>query len=259
VGGDYGWDFDAGTGRTAGGVEMISPSQIRAARALIGVKQSDLAKASGISLATLNNIERGIGDPRASTLDAIEQALHGAGVDMTTDPLTETVTLSVLSRPKAYETLYASQKILEILSDNSLTKVEEVLFFARHSDSDGEEGDIKICLLIEAINRHVLFDRVNFSLENGSRVAEIAGIMMAAFAYHRTGLFCIKAPIEDTTPADDLDALDRVRGEEWHPLDHPADFFDGFSNWEDLLHRYGSREGHPLKDLALLINKFELG
>ena len=60
---------------------MISPGQIRAARSIIGVKQSDLAKASGISLATLNNIERGVGDPRASTLDAIESALQDAGVE----------------------------------------------------------------------------------------------------------------------------------------------------------------------------------
>ena len=238
---------------------MISPAQIRAARSVIGVKQSDLAKAAGISLATLNNIERGIGDPRASTLDAIEQALHAAGVDMATDPLTESVSLTVLSRPKAYETLYASQKLLELLSDSTLTKVEEVLFFTRHSEHEGEESGIKICLLIEAVNRHVLYDQVNFSVDNGSRVAEIAGIMMAAFAYHRSGLLCIKTTLDDTTAAEDLDAIERIRRQEWEPLDHPADFFDGFSNWEDLLHRYGNRDGHPLKDLAMLINKFELG
>ena len=42
-------------------------------------------------------------------------------------------------------------------------------------------------------------------------------------------------------------------------LDHPADFFDVFANWEDLLATYASRPGHPLGDLAALINKFELG
>jgi transcriptional regulator with XRE-family HTH domain len=56
------------------------PAQIRAARSLIGWKQSDLAKASGISLTALNNIERGAADPRASTLQAIEHALERAGV-----------------------------------------------------------------------------------------------------------------------------------------------------------------------------------
>ena len=57
---------------------LITSSQIRAARAIINAKQSELAKAAGISLATLNNIERGVGDPRTSTLDAIERALPSA-------------------------------------------------------------------------------------------------------------------------------------------------------------------------------------
>ena len=70
----------------------MSPSQIRAARALIGAKQSDLARAAGVSLATLNNIERGVGDPRSSTLERIETALAGAGVEFADDAERETRT-----------------------------------------------------------------------------------------------------------------------------------------------------------------------
>lgn len=240
---------------------MITAGQIRAARSLIGAKQSDLAKASGISLATLNNIERGVGDPRASTLDAIETALHDAGVEMDADSLSETVRLNILARPKAYETLSASQKILELLGPGSLNVPDEILFFARRSgdESDGKGSGIKICLMIEAKTRNLLFDRVNFSVDNVSRVAEIAGIMLAAFAFHRSDLFFVKTIFEDTTSGEDLDALERVRAAEWTALDHPADFFDVFSNWEELLATYASRPGHPLGDLAALINKFELG
>lgn len=54
---------------------MITILQIRAARTLLEWKQSDLAEAANISLATLNNIERQVSDPRMSTLTAIETAL----------------------------------------------------------------------------------------------------------------------------------------------------------------------------------------
>lgn len=59
---------------------MITAGQIRAARALIGWKQSDLASASGISEISIKNIERGATDPRSSTLDAIQKAFTKAGV-----------------------------------------------------------------------------------------------------------------------------------------------------------------------------------
>lgn len=59
---------------------MITPAQIRAARALVSLKQDELAAAASVSLATLNNIERGVSDPRSSTLLAIQRALEASGV-----------------------------------------------------------------------------------------------------------------------------------------------------------------------------------
>lgn len=59
---------------------MITPAQIRAARSLIGWKQTDLSKASGISEMSIKNIERGATDPRISTMQALQTALEDAGV-----------------------------------------------------------------------------------------------------------------------------------------------------------------------------------
>ena len=59
---------------------MITPAQIRAARALIGWKQSDLASNSGVSEISIKNIERGATDARSSTLAAIQSAFTKAGV-----------------------------------------------------------------------------------------------------------------------------------------------------------------------------------
>lgn len=59
---------------------MITPSQIRAARALLGWRQADLAEASGISAVAIKNIEREETDPKATTLTAIQKAFTKAGV-----------------------------------------------------------------------------------------------------------------------------------------------------------------------------------
>lgn len=60
---------------------MITTQQIKAARALLDWNQSDLADASGLSLAAVNNLERGIGSPRVETMGAIEHALKMAGIE----------------------------------------------------------------------------------------------------------------------------------------------------------------------------------
>jgi len=60
---------------------MITPAQIRAARALIGWKQTELAEAANVSEMSIKNIERGSTDPRVSTLEAIRTALEAAGVE----------------------------------------------------------------------------------------------------------------------------------------------------------------------------------
>jgi transcriptional regulator with XRE-family HTH domain len=59
---------------------MITGGQIRAARALTGWKQSELAEQSGVSEISIKNIERGATDPRASTLQALQTAFDRAGV-----------------------------------------------------------------------------------------------------------------------------------------------------------------------------------
>lgn len=60
---------------------MITSEQIKAARALLNWKQSTLAEKSGISLPSINNVERAIGSPRTNTLEAIQKTLENAGVE----------------------------------------------------------------------------------------------------------------------------------------------------------------------------------
>ena len=62
---------------------MISPEQIRAARALLRLDQSELARRAGVSLATLRRIERGTQKARAPSpaVTSIQGALEGAGAE----------------------------------------------------------------------------------------------------------------------------------------------------------------------------------
>ncbi|WP_312014277.1 helix-turn-helix domain-containing protein [Bradyrhizobium sp. ERR14] len=60
---------------------MISPRQIRAARAFLGWSQQDLADRAIVSLNAVARIERGQVDARVSTIVAIERTLIKAGVE----------------------------------------------------------------------------------------------------------------------------------------------------------------------------------
>jgi transcriptional regulator with XRE-family HTH domain len=64
-------------------MDFLHPSflrQLRAARALLGWSQKELSASSGVSLSTLNRLERGDGDPSISSLRMIQKAFEAAGV-----------------------------------------------------------------------------------------------------------------------------------------------------------------------------------
>ena len=60
---------------------MITPRQIRAARALLGWSQQQLADKAIVSLNAITRLEKGKVDSRLSTVSAVERALAKAGVD----------------------------------------------------------------------------------------------------------------------------------------------------------------------------------
>jgi transcriptional regulator with XRE-family HTH domain len=60
---------------------MITGSQVRAARALLDWKQTDLAEKTGLSVPSINNIERMVGSPRLTTLNIVRDALQSEGIE----------------------------------------------------------------------------------------------------------------------------------------------------------------------------------
>jgi DNA-binding XRE family transcriptional regulator len=62
-------------------VNMITSRQIRAARALLGWSQQQLADKAIVSLNTVARLEKGIVDSRISTVQAVQKALVKAGIE----------------------------------------------------------------------------------------------------------------------------------------------------------------------------------
>lgn len=60
---------------------MISARQIRAARALLGWSQQELADKAIVSVNAVRRLERSQVDPRLSTIASVKGALENAGVE----------------------------------------------------------------------------------------------------------------------------------------------------------------------------------
>ena len=60
---------------------MVLPAQCRAARALLEWSQQDLAKAAGVGVVTVHQLEAKLSEPRRATLDVIRRTLEAAGVE----------------------------------------------------------------------------------------------------------------------------------------------------------------------------------
>lgn len=63
---------------------MITPAQMRAARALLGIDQRTLAELSGVSLPTIQRMEASDGHVRGvvDTLMKVVEALDAAGIEL---------------------------------------------------------------------------------------------------------------------------------------------------------------------------------
>ena len=68
---------------------MLSSSQLRAARALLGWSGTNLAEKSGVGITTLRRYElqKGIPSANTSVLLTLKETLENAGIEFTGDPL----------------------------------------------------------------------------------------------------------------------------------------------------------------------------
>lgn len=113
---------------------MITIQQIKAARAMLGYSQQMLAKKAGISVATLNNIERAAQtDHKLSTLNAIRRALESGGIEFM-DEASGGVGIRLKPSPKTN----GAARIL-IIDDNH---ADRMLYKRWLSDAEGKEYQV---------------------------------------------------------------------------------------------------------------------
>ena len=60
---------------------LVSPEQVRAARALLRLGQDELARRAGVSTVTVRRVEAGSADVAASTVEGLRRALETAGIE----------------------------------------------------------------------------------------------------------------------------------------------------------------------------------
>lgn len=93
---------------------MIAGAQMRAARALLGLDQRDLARLSGLSLPTIQRMETSAGSVRAvvDSLEKVLGALAAAGVEMIQDGAPSAGTgrgVRLMERTERKRVLHAAQ------------------------------------------------------------------------------------------------------------------------------------------------------
>ena len=65
--------------------DILTPEQCRAARALLNISQSDLAKEAKVARKTIADFEQHLSSPYERTLRDIQSALEAQGVEFTTN------------------------------------------------------------------------------------------------------------------------------------------------------------------------------
>mgnify|MGYP001330296572 FL=1 len=230
---------------------MLLPNMLKAARALLGVRQSELAKAAGISLATLNNFERGIGDPRASTIVAIEQSLIRSGISFTGDGEFEGVTLRKVQRPSTIDTFTASHQILKAFERSSLLNIQSIVFYRNVETSPSEKHRQYVSLMIKGAERTIIFDQVRLSLETISHAAEVSGILLAAVSMYPDAIYYLPEFVSDSLRLPPPNAVEMVNETHREKLNDPADFFELFGLGADTYARWLMVSDHPFQQLII--------
>lgn len=207
---------------------MITPALVRAARALINAKQSELADAAGISLATLNNIERDVALPRHSTMQALENVFIEQGIEFESERNGMGLRLQPIARAASLESSLASKRILSLMGKQSLMRIRRLVFFI----GIGPEGAMKsgksiehqkpnphayLGVFIEGGVRCLLFDQTKLTMDNPLRAAESCGLLLAAKLLFPEQSFMIRHPLTELYRYNAVEAVDYLHS---HPQEN---------------------------------------
>lgn len=235
-------------------MQAITPDLIRAARALIGAKQKNLAAASGISLATLNNIERNIGESKISTFQAIEQALAGAGIQFDQDDTKKSILLHQHFRPALSHQDQLLDRIQSYFTPKGLLEIEKIHFFHIQHDhfieSDAAPASNHFAIWIHLrLGRSFLLDGLNLNFTAQDQAAMIASLLYIAMLNHKHRCYYCPQTLCNTRQMSAAMAAEMLKEIMWKPLDNPIDLLSNLGDFNALYHQVKAVSDHPLLKL----------
>jgi DNA-binding XRE family transcriptional regulator len=95
---------------------MITPTQLKMARAALGISQAQVAEAAGLSTTAYNSVEQGQSDPKISTLRNVKAAFEAKGVVFSSDGGVRVVPKAQIIRFPKGTTVEAKVTALQILN-----------------------------------------------------------------------------------------------------------------------------------------------
>ena len=165
-------------------------AQVRAARVLLGVSQSALARSARLSLSTLNDLEHGRESVRRRTRERVARCLEDAGIVFVRESAAiEGRMLGVLLHREA-RVENASEEAQRWLEPDTLVPPQELVFFvaSEHPQpTPNETLHLGVRLLFP--HRTVLFDLKGFDL-SALHLAALSRFLLSAFSLYSDRLFC---------------------------------------------------------------------
>ena len=239
---------------------MLDLYQIRAGRALLGVTQHELAQAAGISVASLNNIERGVAKPRRSTLQILEQTFADAGLNFDASTYMQALYFSPYGRPGAHDPMVSQEILLRYFNPDSLLKIRKIIFFTftlavgkQPSEGEFPQNITEIGVFLDADRRYILLDHVQFGFHHRERMELLGNILLQSYTLYQEQIFLCPQLVQQPQQLTVAELTDFFTNAPLEKMRHPRMLFDKIAGGNVLLEPYLSVPDHALRRLFTLL------
>ena len=214
----------------------LEARHIRAARALVGATQEDVARAAGLSLATLNNIEREIARPRRSTLDKIVRALADAGVEVFSEGGVHRVTFETRGQIRDEPGTPTRDTFRRLMGKDSLLCPVRGIFFCYMRDYH------RCGFALEGTNRRVLYTERGLDARHRVGLADLAATALIARKQLKGQVFFVGDVQSREAFVENPYAVFETTGF----AENLSEFLGLFSEAQDIIHAAAGSDQHPL-------------
>lgn len=216
----------------------LDSRHIRAGRALIDATQEEMAKAAGLSLATLNNIERNVAHPRAKTYDKIRQALADAGVKITAEENLQRVDFRAEEYLEEEIGSPLRETLARLVRKNNLLDVQRAVFFCKENDR------IRVAVYLEGALRHLIYQGTILDTQHRIGLAELAVFAITCRKELKNNVFFADAPLPEALSSSEENEFSRIARASTHS--DLARFLDQFPDSEKSISAAQESPEHPL-------------